>query len=462
MTPTPLQKKESVNKLTTRLLSTCLITAALGLTACQANNRPAEDSGELLKGVNWVPHESGRQLRVDLSTPDSTADAAVNYAQRSMILFNLSSMAESVMMAEQAYLANPNADEAVFAYQITRPVAQLKGILTRVQPIIDALSQYEQEQFERRKDRLRQNYPELYEYLTSRSGGPLMLNEEQVLAFIDQQSRITQSAFEVFKNREWKEIEFKFSKVNQIADSNVQNCRVQLDRQFLTIPACKKPQVVQKALSPADQLAIRHGLAGTLVYQIVAAGFDMTGIISARQLELSKADEITQHLLRIPQFGQRRGEGWQRLIPLGADLVFAIKGAHQLERALCGRSERYFFSDCELVRRTTAEENRLEHLARIVDLSLSGGAIPAWAEAEDLKVVKLEEPIHSRREHVEFALQPRNFIDRVTTLKAFQPTAFDSEGNMTEILDGSLAGSIIGLSVNDYFDQRAQRNQSNP
>lgn len=439
------------------VLQSLTLLGALTLAAC-AGSKNNPDSAQLLKGVELIQNERGRTIRVDLSASNFNSpneSAASNYAKRAMILFSPATFAESIMMAEQAYLADPKNDEAQLAYFLTRPVAQARGFFLRVQPIIDAAHLKEQEYFERQKRKTQTQFPELYDFLMDRSGGPLMLNEDHVLGFIDQQMRTTQAAHEAIKGIEAEQFVFYFVKVEKGAEGSA-SCRVELEGNFLIIPGCKNTTLLEKELDRSDLLAIRHSLAGQLVLQIVSSGYDATGLISAYQLQPDSNQKLVNHLLRVPQFGQRRGNGWQKLIPLGADLVPALKSAYRLSETLCSRSERFLVSDCAF-RSSQKAASRFDLAAQIVDVGLSGGMIPAWAEKERLTHIQVDPTELRPVEQVEFTIQARNFIDRATNLKAFQPRAYDQSGEVTEILDGSLVGTLQGLSVNDILLQRSER-----
>ncbi|MCB0385999.1 MAG: hypothetical protein KDD43_11450, partial [Bdellovibrionales bacterium] len=230
---------------------------------------------------------------------------------------------------------DPNNGRARFYQAFLRPAMELRGLITRVEPLVKRLDARAQKRFYDFRDKMAEGG--LKEFLLA--GQPDISNEIESQNWVKGVYQ-AQTEFRQFL-RENKDLVFDIT-MNKTEQGNkvYERCAViEVEPNVFQLPKCPYITELKKSINRADLEVFQQATAGLQIYFMMMTGYDYTGAIDTDQLQ-KKEDwdsiQVNEYLKTLEGWGDlRKDHDFADFKGLGVDLLGGIKWAYRLKKVLC-------------------------------------------------------------------------------------------------------------------------------
>jgi hypothetical protein len=346
---------------------------------------------------------------------------------------------------DTALTLDPLNKRAQFYKSLIGAPLKLKGILTRVKPLIK-----DNPEAQKSYDEVVANIPNggLKNFLFN--GSENIRTEKDVQAFLDE-IYSAQDKFRTFlKNNRTTELTLNLNDVGLLKQSmkeTLESCYIeQVGSGSYDIKNCDLSKVMQLELNRADLESLQHITAGTQLYIMMYNSYDISGSVKVmRELQNSNSNttsqEVWEKLASNTAFGKVRNPRFLQSIPnLGMDVVSGIRWAISMQSELCpsgqneqGQRKGHLFSKGVCISSENDGEP-VENILKVIDVVLAG----------QTQMVKFGD--------MEAEVKPTAILNKpVQDLKALKPQ-FNECGKISSISDASVGGLFPNRDANKILE----------
>lgn len=279
---------------------------------------------------------------------------------------------------------DPNNGRARFYQAFLRPAMELRGLITRVEPLVKRLDARAQKRFYDFRDKMAEGG--LKEFLLA--GQPDISNEIESQNWVKGVYQ-AQTEFRQFL-RENKDLVFDIT-MNKTEQGNkvYERCAViEVEPNVFQLPKCPYITELKKSINRADLEVFQQATAGLQIYFMMMTGYDYTGAIDTDQLQ-KKEDwdsiQVNEYLKTLEGWGDlRKDHDFADFKGLGVDLLGGIKWAYRLKKVLCPKGASnvdnrpgYLFDYGLCIREKVDREGpyeKVETIFAMFEIALSGVA----------------------------------------------------------------------------------------
>lgn len=352
---------------------------------------------------------------------------------------------------DQALALDPQNKRALFYKSLIAAPMKLKGILTRIKPLVKANPE-SQKSYNEFVDNLMEG--SLKTFLLS--GSENIRTEKDVQAFLDEIYRAQDQFRNFLKNNKKSNLVLNLNDVGLLKQSikeTLETCLVeQVGSGTFNIKDCDMSKVMQLELNRADFESLQHITAGMQIYTLLYNSYDISGslkVVKDIQEEGLSSSEVWEKLTQNTEFGKVRNPKFLQSIPaLGTDVVSGLRWAMSMQDELCpsGQNERgnrkgFLFSKGVCIPSGT-EDGSYEDVLKIVDVVLAG-------QTKMFRFATPEGKIETEVKATSILTNP------IKDLKALKPS-FNECGKITKLADSSLGGLFTNRDANKIIEANSK------
>lgn len=390
-------QKQNVTRLGT------LLVLALAIGAC-TNQKPAQQPDELKIVYRQASAEDLALAGEQLVTPSSFP------------------LADRVL--DEALAKDPSNKRAQFYKMFLKPFMVFQGVAVRVRPFVRAYG--DMEQFKKLED------------LPNSTTRDLLFNGREDIANLAQlQDLLVEyrdaniEFYQWLKNNE--DLELVLNLNPWIFGNEIQkdvDCRLIEESPEGMRVVCDNRNLLQRKLSPADNIALRQGVASLALYAILYTSYTLDGL--EKIFAQSKGQELSSHerlqiLQNTPQAGQlRRDNAMKYIHAFGSDFAYAMSYAIKNQQALCPKTSDKARKG-QVFKHGLCVASDTDKSLALLNLALKGAFVQDFEDSTGQKKSILIDP---------FAISTRPATD----IRIYLPESLDACGHAASYADNTLGG----------------------
>lgn len=342
---------------------------------------------------------------------------------------------------------DPGNKKALFYKAILNPLMKFKGILKRIEPLINKGTEKDQKRYKAEITGLANGG--LREFLLD--GKPDIDSEVKLQKFVAS-TRASQNKLRLFLKSN-KELILNL-KINLFEQGITKHCSVVKTQEGLYKQStCDFISVQERKVDRADIEILQHIVAGLQVYSILLTAYDGTGIQeinNERQSRKVTEEEMVNHLMSVSQFGKLQKDNSLSEIPkLGSDIFSGAKWAYRMQKFLCplGRSggqmnrPGYLMNRGVCISNSTPYGTPTEQVFEMLEIALQG--MPQTYDFRDNQGKESQVIASANFNPLAPIFNPKS------NLKELMPNQFDDCGRTTGFSDKTIGGMFPDSDANN-------------
>jgi hypothetical protein len=300
--------------------------SVVGLSACSSKDNKVAD------------YSSKFSVASIMNNPNLSAeDKAEELSKGAQLLVTPTTFMYASSVADAALSLNAKNPRARFIKGLLGPAMEMKGIVHRIVPLVNAHPQF-QRGFTRLVRDIRKADPAVQSFLFN---GPFDIRTEgDVQEFI---ARVT-VRYDEFRRTlgDLKDTEFTITaNVDAFSSHSVSEAssRCQVSRPVegvYDLSQCPSSKYVSRKLNRADFEILKQQVAGAQVYATILNGYDLSGVLTASESKEQDPKKALETLLQTPAFGHlRKTSGFGVMPDIAKDAVLGARWAIETQSELC-------------------------------------------------------------------------------------------------------------------------------
>ncbi len=337
--------------------------------------------------------------------------------------------------AEMALAKDPANQRALFYRSFLKRFMSLKGILTRVKPLVR--TQGNITEFERWTSQL--PYSPMRDFLFD--GAEDIRDVKTAQDFLVQYRESINSFRKYLRSNPDINITLNMNPhvwQQALSDSVTDNCtikKIETPNGVRYEASCDYREIVQRKINPADALAISQAAAGEVLYYSILTSYSYEGTDALLKVDFTNATSSERQAAfeKIPTFGLLRADqGMSEIRNLGADFVGAVKWAISKQSQLCPTgtetkaARRGFIFSKGICVNTDSESQRT---LALIETALNSAIQVKIKNAHD-------EEVTANVDYLALSRKP------VVDIRTILPASFDNCGNATSLRDKTMGGTF--------------------